>query len=200
VLLLDEPLSATDTKLRNELRSLLRHINKRGQTIIHVTHDFDEAVSLADHIAIMRMGQIIQTGTPQEVFGKPRNSFVAHFTGISNFFKAEIIQEESKCIAFIKPGIKLFSTENCESATASIIIRNNDIVLSAAQAESSALNNFEARIVDFYPSRNGIEVVVDAGIVLHAQISADSASRLSLQIGKSIWVQFKASSVKIIPD
>ena len=90
ILLLDEPLSSMDTRLRSGTRSLLRKIHRAGQTIIHVTHDYEEALSLGNRIAVMDHGNILQTGTPDEVFHSPRNGFVAHFIGIRNFFPAKI--------------------------------------------------------------------------------------------------------------
>ena len=198
ILLLDEPLSATDSKLRAELRALLRQINRLGQTIIHVTHDFDEAVSLADRIAIMNLGRIVQSGTPQEVFGNPANGFVAHFAGIRNFFKVTIEQQYGNCIAFPEKAVPVAIVDFTEKSTGYILIRNEDILLSSTTFESSALNNFEGTVVDLYPSRSGMEVLINIGIVLHAQISRESAIKLELAAGKKIWVHFKASSVKLI--
>jgi len=198
VLLLDEPLSATDSKLRSELRALLRQINRMGQTIIHVTHDFDEAVSLADRIAIMNQGSIVQSGTPQDVFGNPVNGFVAHFAGIRNFFKAVIEKHNGTCIARPAKAVAIVIDDSMDTDSGYILIRNEDILLSPSTFESSALNNFEGKIVDIYPSRSGMEVVIDIGITLHAQISRESALKLELSKGKNTWVHFKASSVKLI--
>ncbi len=198
ILLLDEPLSATDSKLRSELRALLRQINRMGQTIIHVTHDFDEAVSLADHIAIMNQGRIVQTGTPQEVFGKPANGFVAHFAGIRNFFKVSIEKLNGTCVVWPKKEVAIFTADNTETDSGYILIRNEDILLSPNAFESSALNNFEGKVVDIYPSRSGMEVELDIGIAMFAQISCESATKLKLAPGENAWVHFKASSVKFI--
>ena len=198
ILLLDEPLSATDSKLRSELRALLRQINRLGQTIIHVTHDFDEAVSLADRIAIMNQGSIVQSGTPQEVFGNPVNGFVAHFAGIRNFYKVALSTHDSHLIAKPAENVVVFIGDPSETDSGYILIRNEDILLSTTTFESSALNNFEGLVTDMYPSRSGMEVVIDIGITLHAQISRESALKLKLSQGKKIWVHFKASSVKLI--
>jgi molybdopterin-binding protein len=198
VLLLDEPLSATDSKLRAELRALLRQINRMGQTIIHVTHDFDEAVSLADRIAIINEGTVVQSGTPQEVFGNPVNGFVAHFAGIQNFYKVKIGEKDGNCIAQPEENLTIFISDSAQTDSGYILIRNEDIILSSAAIESSALNNFEGIITDLYPSRSGMEVVVNIGITIHAQISRESAIKLNLAQGTKIWVHFKASSVKLI--
>lgn len=200
VLLLDEPLSATDSKLRAELRALLRQINRMGQTIIHVTHDFDEAVSLADRIAIINEGSVVQSGTPQEVFGNPVNGFVAHFAGIQNFYKVKLGKKDGNYIAQTEGNLLIFISDSVLTESGYILIRNEDIILSSTAIESSALNNFEGIITDLYPSRSGMEVVVNIGITIHAQISRESALKLNLAQGMKIWVHFKASSVKLIAD
>lgn len=87
VLLLDEPLRALDARLRLELRQELRSLVKEmGLTAIHVTHDQDEALEMADRIAIIRNGKIVQIGTPMDVFQNPKTPFVANFVGRSNIF------------------------------------------------------------------------------------------------------------------
>jgi len=91
ILLLDEPLRALDARLRLELRKELRSLVKEmGLTAIHVTHDQDEALEMADRIAIIRKGKIVQIGTPMEVFQDPATPFVANFVGRSNIFLGKI--------------------------------------------------------------------------------------------------------------
>jgi ABC-type Fe3+/spermidine/putrescine transport system ATPase subunit len=98
ILLLDEPLRALDARLRLELRQELRSLVKdMGLTAIHVTHDQDEALEMADRIAVIRKGRIVQIGTPMEVFQNPRTPFVANFVGRSNIFIGKI---SSVCEAF----------------------------------------------------------------------------------------------------
>jgi ABC-type sugar transport system ATPase subunit len=89
-LLLDEPISSLDAKSRPQMRALLRKINRQGQTIVHVTHDYTEAVSLGTHIAVMDAGRIAQAGTVEEVFQRPKSEFIARFVGIRNFFKGQL--------------------------------------------------------------------------------------------------------------
>lgn len=198
VLLLDEPLASIDSKLKLELRALLRQINRLGQTIIHVTHDFDEAVSLADRIAIIDNGSIVQTGTPQEVFSNPVNGFVAHFAGIRNFFKVRIEKQQGLISVFPHENVPIILNQLTDAQSGFLLIRNEDILLSKENFESSALNNFKGVVEDIYPLRNGMEVVVNIGIQLHAQVSRESAEKLGIIAGKTVWVHFKASAVKII--
>ena len=91
VLLLDEPLSNLDAKLRVEMRSEIRRIQKElGITTIYVTHDQTEALAIADRIAVMNMGSISQVGTPREVYEYPTNTFVASFMGEPNMIAGRI--------------------------------------------------------------------------------------------------------------
>jgi len=91
LLLLDESLSALDKNLRVEMQIELRQIQKKvGITTIFVTHDQEEALTLSDKIAVMKMGRIIQMGTPEEIYETPVNTFVASFLGQANFFKGTV--------------------------------------------------------------------------------------------------------------
>jgi len=91
VLLLDEPLSNLDARIRVELRSEIRAIQSRlGITAIHVTHDREEAMVLADHIIVLRDGQIEQAGTPEAVYHRPASPFVASFMGADNVVRLKI--------------------------------------------------------------------------------------------------------------
>jgi len=93
VLLLDEPLSNLDAKLRIEMREEIRRIHREsGVTAIYVTHDQKEALSTADRLAVMRNGKIEQVGTPFEVYRHPQNPFVASFIGETNFLPCEVIR------------------------------------------------------------------------------------------------------------
>ena len=93
-LLLDEPLRALDARLRISLRYELRSLAKAlGITTVHVTHDQDEALVMADRIAVIRDGKILQIGTPGEVFDHPNSPFIANFVGQSNFFVGKVTQK-----------------------------------------------------------------------------------------------------------
>ena len=99
VMLMDEPLSNLDAKLRNEMRAeIIKLRNRINTTFIYVTHDQTEAMTLGDRIVIMRDGYIQQIGTPQEVFNHPANLFVAGFIGMPqmNFFDAQLTREGNK--------------------------------------------------------------------------------------------------------
>jgi len=99
VMLMDEPLSNLDAKLRNEMRAeIIKLRNRIDATFIYVTHDQTEAMTLGDRIVIMKDGSVQQIGTPQEVFNHPANLFVAGFIGmpVMNFFDAQLEKEDGK--------------------------------------------------------------------------------------------------------
>jgi ABC-type Fe3+/spermidine/putrescine transport system ATPase subunit len=92
VLLLDEPLSALDRGLRLQMQTELRRIQRDvGITFVHVTHDQGEALSLADRVAVMHRGRLVQVGTPREVYGRPVSRLVAEFVGASNVLDARVV-------------------------------------------------------------------------------------------------------------
>jgi ABC-type Fe3+/spermidine/putrescine transport system ATPase subunit len=91
LLLLDEPLSALDARVRVELRYTLRRLVKDLKlTAIHVTHDQEEALSVADRVVLMRKGSIVEMGKPEQIYERPQNLFTANFVGESNFFEGTV--------------------------------------------------------------------------------------------------------------
>jgi spermidine/putrescine transport system ATP-binding protein len=97
ILLLDEPLGALDLKLRKEMQIALKRIqDKVGITFIHVTHDQEEAMTMADRIVVMSQGKIVQVGTPEELYNNPANRFVADFIGETNMLEGEIRESNER--------------------------------------------------------------------------------------------------------
>ncbi len=195
LLLLDEPLSALDIVLRNNLRHLLRNLNKAGQTIIHITHDYEEALNLADKIAVINSGKLIQQGKPDEIFNNPKSEFVAAFTGVKNFYKAKYISDNEVSVND-KITIRVQQQKkNCEGY---LMIPGGSVILSGKKQESSAINNFKGKILSVFPSLYGKEIIADIGIKISVRITEESFSKLKLEEGKQIWISFKANSVKFI--
>jgi len=105
LLLLDEPLTALDKNLRESMQVELRALQRRlGITTIMVTHDQDEALTMADRIVIMRDGHLEQVGTPSEVYQRPVSRFVAGFLGISNFFRGRVEAYAEGVVNVVVPG------------------------------------------------------------------------------------------------
>ncbi|HOU97519.1 MAG TPA: ABC transporter ATP-binding protein [Bacteroidales bacterium] len=203
VLLLDEPLSALDAKLRWETRMLLRRLNKQGQTIVHVTHDYEEALVLASTVAVMEKGEIKQVSSPVEVFQNPKSTFVASLIGIKNYFRAVSFPPENETKSsrvVIEDNVSVCINASLQKGNGVVIIGGNEIVLSLEKQQTSMVNNFEGVVKDIIHTAVGVEVLVDIGILLYVTITKESLEKLSIEIGKRFWVGFKASSVRFISD
>jgi molybdopterin-binding protein len=200
-LLLDEPLSSLDIQMQDDLRKLLRSINQLGTTILHVTHHFEEAVSLATRVAVLDKGNMLQQGTPDEVFHHPKSKFVADFTGIKNFFKVSVISKPDSELAeatIPKTALRFILLNVPGVSEGSVLIRSTDIILSETSTGLSTANNLPGTVVEIIPSGYGYEVLLDVGIPLYVQITKASQEKLGLITGKKVWACFKAPAVRLI--
>src|SRR5690606_24231159 len=103
VLLMDEPLSNLDAKLRVDMRTAIKDIQRRvGTTTVYVTHDQEEAMAISDRIAVMKDGYIQHLGTPEELYHRPANVFVANFIGRSNFLDGKLTWNGSTAVVEVK--------------------------------------------------------------------------------------------------
>jgi ABC-type Fe3+/spermidine/putrescine transport system ATPase subunit len=120
VLLLDEPLGALDLKLRQRLQVELSQIHREvGTTFVYVTHDQEEAMSMADRIAVMNLGVIEQLGTPFEIYRRPTSRFVADFIGDANFVDATIDGD----VATLSDGTRVGSAGSAVNGPATLMVR-----------------------------------------------------------------------------
>ncbi len=198
IFLLDEPLSSLDSKSKSELRALLRKLNRNGITIIHVTHDYEEAISLASKIGIMENGKLVQIASPVEIFKHPKSEFVAQFTGVKNFFRGELKTiQGSDLKEFYSNGLKIFCLTDVEDGEAFLMIQPDEISISNQVETGSTRNHFVGKITDIAPAKLGMDIYVDIGCEMVVQISSDARKSLRLEIGKEVWINFKASSCKI---
>jgi ABC-type Fe3+/spermidine/putrescine transport system ATPase subunit len=195
LLLLDEPMASIDASLKDDIKRLLRNLNKGGLTIIHVTHDYREAVSLAARVGVMHNGQIIQEGNTDEVFRKPVNRFVARYAGIKNFFRTSFIRENGSWKAHCGNGIVLNIPENDYPAGGLMILRNEDIKISAARPQGNHENLLRGKVVEITPSENGMEIVVEAGQPFYIEVSREFFSRCCLQEQSEVWMSFSAAAL-----
>ncbi len=201
VLLLDEPLSSIDVQLRAGLKSLLRNINREGQTIIHVTHDYDEAISLGSQVAVVNSGRIVQTGTPVDVFRNPASEFVANFSGIKNFFKGSISDcsdHDLRC--FISNNIKIWLYTDESSGEGYVSFPENSVSISLENPHTSAINTYQGVVVETYQQKHGFEVWVDIGIKVAALITWESLEQLDIKTGGKVWVSVKANAIQFISN
>ncbi|MFD9301124.1 ABC transporter ATP-binding protein [Streptomyces sp. NPDC060048] len=108
VLLLDEPLGALDLKLRRQMQLELKRIQTEvGITFVHVTHDQEEAMTMADTVAVMNGGRVEQLGAPAELYENPKTTFVANFLGTSNLIEAEVLEAGAPDVVVASAGTKL---------------------------------------------------------------------------------------------
>lgn len=198
VLLLDEPLSSLDTGLKSDLRRLLRSIHRKGQTILHVTHDYEEALSLGTRIAVIHRGCIVQSGTPAEVFHHPGSEFVARFIGVDNFFATRLSASQDGTVATIGVTTTLRTQQGQPGDEGFVLIRGEDIFLSRGETETSALNNYRGKVTEIVPGIRGSDVTVDIGVELHALVTPGSVRALALTPGETCMVHFKATAVRFI--
>jgi iron(III) transport system ATP-binding protein len=153
LLLLDEPLSNLDAKLRLRLRVDLRQIIKEaGVTALYVTHDQSEAVALADRIAVMQRGKLLQIAPPVELYNAPTELFVAEFTGATNVVRCRIVEKlgrearvrltsGAEMIAQVRPGAKVGNM-------ADLAVRPENISLVAATEERTGINAITGRVLE----------------------------------------------------
>jgi iron(III) transport system ATP-binding protein len=140
-LLLDEPLSNLDAKLRHEMRSEIQRVCKSsGHTTVYVTHDQKEALSIADRIAVMHRGRIVQVGTPAELYGEPSSSFVAEFISHANLLPGKVIERSERGVRVSTAIGPLFAAAPRAPAKGEVIlsIRPDQIRIVRAQPAAEA--------------------------------------------------------------
>jgi molybdopterin-binding protein len=200
-LLLDEPLASLDTQARGQMRALLRRLNRRGHTVIHVTHDYEEAVSLASRVGIMENGRVIQTGDPVNVFQHPASEFAARFIGIRNVFRGRLLETPNGATPRFQCGDHRFKVlTDAPPGPGCLMLRSEDVAISLRQSDSSVQNLFRGVVSDVAPARLGVEIGVEAGVHVTAWVTNESANRLALAPGKEVWIGFKASAARFIGE
>lgn len=204
ILLLDEPLSALDAKLRSEARLLLRKLNRKGQTIIHVTHNFDEAMMLANKIAVMNNGVIEQTGAPFELFENPKSAFIAKLSGIKNYFPAEILSYDSNSnnthiLINGKLKIELQFNKPIQKRKGAIIVDSYKIILSS-QKHNDSKNQFQGTVVDVINYYNEIEVYLNIGIPIIVNLSKNATHTYFPKIGDNVFIHFENDAIRYVEE
>jgi len=190
LLLLDEPMASVDASLKDDVKRLLRRLNKQGLTIIHVTHDYREAVSLASKVGVIHNGKIIQEGNPDDVFRKPVNRFVARYSGIRNFFRVEFKKENGDWKAVSKDKLVFKLAEDTYPFEGLLILRSDDIRISNEMPSSLQDNCFKGIVRDVLPSDYGMEITIDAGETFYVDISTDTFKKQPVSEHAEVWISF----------
>lgn len=195
VVLMDEPLSNLDAKLRHEMRGEIKRLhNDLGLTTIYVTHDQEEALSLADRLVVLHDGQIQQIGTPENVYLNPTNTFVADFMGYRNLISMELLYGGATNNYSIScPGIELVA-KNISAGTKAgkvlVAIRPEDL-----SVEKSSKNNIPCTVtnVEYQGKDFAVEVLVEQALVIHVR------TPIRLEVGQKTDLTVLPERVLVYP-
>ncbi|AKB17075.1 MULTISPECIES: ATP-binding cassette domain-containing protein [unclassified Methanosarcina] len=200
ILLLDEPLSALDPRTQENARELLLDLHKKTNlTVLHITHDQTEARLMADRIAVVMDGKLVQVGTPEEIFEKPVDSQVARFVGFENVLKGRVLSADRGLLRIKTGGAVIDASGNMEAGEqVYAFLRPENIALSKTSTQSSIRNSLQGRIAEVWILGALVRVKVDCGVSLNALITRQSAEELDISPGVPVYVQFKASSVQVL--
>ena len=185
VLLLDEPLSALDAKVRTQLREEIRRIQLEvGTTTVFVTHDQEEALSVADRVGVMRQGVLEQIASPSELYERPQSSFVAEFVGLTNPISANVSAGNAEVLGVRVPVVK----GSIESGQGLALIRPEWFHIDA-----SGKPNAKIFAVSFLGSTCRLTIDLSDGTRIRAQVPSSGASNLGT--GTSVNVTLKSLPV-----
>ncbi len=193
VLLLDEPLSALDAKLRRTMQLELRRMHAElGLTFVCVTHDQEEALAMSDRIAVLDAGRIAQIGTPQEIFDRPANRFVADFIGGCNFIPA--ISRSDGTI--IMPECKV-SPQTGPEAGRGIVLAVRPHSLRLGTPEEGAIIELAARVSDIVYLGTAVRLVLSLadGLGLTAELGKDAVEKSGAKPGVVLRLWARAQDV-----
>lgn len=201
LLLLDEPLSALDAptrvQLRGELRGLLRQL---AMPSIIVTHDWAEALTLGDRLAVILDGAVLQTGLPQDVFSRPANADVARVVGIETVVQGRIVKAADG-LATVEVGpVSLTAVGTLDQGPdVFVCIRAEDVTVERLGAgETSARNHLQGRVRAIHSLGALANVSIDCGFELSAVITRSALTELQLAAGTPVRAAFKAGSVHLV--
>lgn len=202
LLLLDEPLSALDVptrvQLRGELRNLLRQL---AIPSIVVTHDWEEALALGDTMVVIHDGRVLQTGPPQQVFNRPRDTEVAKIVGMETVMPGRIVGSSEGLVTVDVAGAKLQALGDKQSGPEVFVcIRAEDVVLEPVGAgATSARNKLNGLVRDIISMGALVRVEIDCGFLLAAVVTRSALEDLHLAAGSPVMAVVKAGAVHLIP-
>jgi putrescine transport system ATP-binding protein len=204
LLLLDEPLGALDRKLRAQTQFELHNIIKSvGVTCVLVTHDQEEAMTMADRIAIMSAGGLIQVGTPRDIYETPCNRFVADFIGTVNLFDGVLIEDEPHfCV--IETAVGQFHVGHGISGVRgqkfSVAIRPEKIVIGMHAPSHTDVNCLQGVIQEsaYYGSASLFRVALADGSRLQVSVPNTERHGQTLHVGTPVYAHFSAQSIVVL--
>ena len=201
LLLLDEPFSALDAptrvRLRDELRSFLKQL---ALPSIIVTHDWTEALTLGDVMAVISGGNVLQVDTPIEVFSRPQNAEVARVMGIETVVKGQVVGTADGMVRVSVQGTLLTAVQG-ELAGPSVFvcIRSEDVVLAREQAGASSARNHLAGTVNQVILLGALaRITIDCGFPLVAMVTRSTVEEFGLSPGIPVMAAIKAGAVHLV--
>lgn len=200
ILFLDEPFSALDAPTRESLAADLASVlRESGVTTVLVTHDRDEALSLADRIAIVMDGRVRQIDTADRVFAEPGDEAVAQFVGVENVLPGHV-EGSDEDLTLVRVGAARIAV--AEAATAPdvlVLIAPDDIVVARGRRASSERNALEGHVTAVVPAGRRVRVRIDCGFPLVAHVTRQAARELELAPGVAVVASFKAMVPHLLP-
>jgi len=187
ILLMDEPLGALDKKLRDHMRLEIKHLQESLDiTVIYVTHDQEEALTMSDRIAIMNEGRIIQLETPMEIYEFPADLFVADFIGESNFLEGRIGETDGDRMSVeIKQGLKMLikkqtRLESGKEVTVAIRPEKIEIFPDGAEVPVDIVNRFSGRVneVVYVGEASVYDINLAPGLVVGVKVQSGPLARV----------------------
>ena len=204
VLLLDEPLSALDAKLREEMQAELSQLHRAlGIAFVIVTHDQDEALSMATRIAVMDAGRVCQVGTPHELYERPASRLVAEFIGRVNLFDATLGERGGRRVATSaelgEVDVSGLAGDEAEGAVA-LAIRPERLRLSAARPEGAGLVAVPGTVrhVAYYGDVSRVAVRTATGRDVTASVPNDGRERAAASLGEAVWASWEAGEMRVL--
>ena len=200
VLFLDEPTANLDPASVAKIEGILaRIISERKSALLMTTHDMAQGQRLAGKIGVLIDGEILQIGTPNEIFFSPASMQVAEFVGVENILPGTIAGEENELAIINVNGVEIQAiTDLAQGENVHVMIRPEDITFTRTRDSSSARNVFEGRINKIIPLGPLTRVEIDCGISLLGVITTRSASEMELTTGSKLFISFKATAIHVI--
>ena len=200
VLFLDEPTANLDPASVAKIEAILASIiSERKSALLMTTHDMAQGQRLAGKIGVLINGEILQVGTPKEIFFSPASMQVAEFVGIENILPGTVAGKENELAIIKVNGVEIQAiTDLAQGENVHVMIRPEDITFTKARDSSSARNVFEGSINKIIPLGPLTRVEIDCGIPLLGVITTRSASELELTTGSKLFASFKATSIHVI--
>jgi tungstate transport system ATP-binding protein len=200
VLFLDEPFAALDVPTRQNLfGDMINILQETKCTTVMVTHDRNEAQTLAQQVAVIMKGKIVQLGSSREIFSSPASEEIAKFVGMENILEGTVAAN-TNCIADINiKGQIIEGVSSCQvGGKVNVAIRPEDITLALNKPVSSARNIFSGTIVSMIPTGPLVRISLDCGFPLVALLTRMSSDELELKLGKTVYASFKATAIHVI--